>query len=44
MLSVPIPLNKEMKLTIKYFPYTLQDNPKEFILNVGEYTTIHEIR
>ena len=36
MLSVPIPQNKEQKITIKYFPYKFEEEHKEFIINVGE--------
>ena len=44
MLSVPIPIHKEIKLSIKYFPLSLTERPKEFYLNVGEYVTLSEIR
>ena len=44
MLSVPIPANKDFKLTVKYFPLTLSEKPKEFIMNVGEFVTLNEIR
>lgn len=44
MLSVPIPVNKELKLAVKYFPLDLLKNPKEFIMNVGEFVTFSEIR
>lgn len=44
MLSLPIPINKDFKLCIKYFPYTLDQTPKEFIVNVGEYVTLSEIK
>lgn len=44
MLSVPIPLNKEIKLNIKYFPMSLTEKPKEFAINVGEFVTLSEIR
>lgn len=44
MLSVPIPVNKELKLSIKYFPIDISQNPKEFIMNVGEYVTFSEIK
>jgi hypothetical protein len=44
MLSVPIPMNKEIKMTVKYFPQNLAERPKEFSLNVGEYVTVSEIK
>jgi hypothetical protein len=44
MLSVPLPINKELKLTVKYFPWNLGDRPKEFIMNVGEFVTFSEIK
>jgi hypothetical protein len=44
MLSVPIPVNKEIKLTIKYFPLSLSEKPKEFMINVGEFVTLSEIK
>jgi ubiquitin C-terminal hydrolase len=44
MLSVPIPINKDFKLTIKYFPLSLEEKPKEFSINVGEFVTLNEIR
>ena len=44
MLSVPIPINKDFKLNIKYFPYNLDEKPKEFLINVGEYVTLSEIK
>lgn len=44
MLSVPIPLTKDIKLSIKYFPYTLQEKPKEFHFSVGEFITLIEIK
>lgn len=36
MLSVPIPINKENKINVKYFPYNFEDKPKEFILSIGD--------
>lgn len=44
MISVPIPINKEIKLSIKYFPLSLKEKHKEFLINVGEFVTINEIR
>jgi hypothetical protein len=44
MLSVPIPINKDFKLTVKYFPLSLTERPKEFSINVGEFVTLNEIR
>jgi hypothetical protein len=44
MLSVPIPANKEYKLSIKYFPYTLDERPKEYVIGVGEMVSLSEIR
>ena len=44
MLSVPIPMNKEIKLSVKYFPLNLAEKPKEFSMNVGEFVTFSEIR
>ena len=44
MLSVPIPINKDFKFTIKYFPLSLSEKPKEFQISVGEYVTLSEIR
>jgi hypothetical protein len=44
MLSVPIPIFKEYKLQIKYFPLSLNERPKEFIFSVGEYVTTSEIK
>jgi hypothetical protein len=44
MLSVPLPLNKDFKLQIKYFPLTLEQKPKEFIISVGEFCSYSEIR
>jgi len=44
MMSVPIPVHKEFKLSVKYFPLSLADNPKEFIFSVGEFVTLSEIR
>lgn len=44
MLSLPIPANKDFRLNIKYFPLTLSEKPKEFIISVGEYVTYAEIR
>src|SRR3569833_982313 len=44
ILSVPIPIHKEIKLSIKYFPLSLSERPKEFLMNVGEYVTLSEIR
>jgi hypothetical protein len=37
MLSVPIPgCSKEYKLSVKFFPYNLEEQPIEFIFSVGE--------
>ncbi len=44
MLSVPIPINKEIKLSVKYFPCNLAEQPKEFSMSVGEFVTFSEIR
>jgi ubiquitin C-terminal hydrolase len=44
MLSVPIPMNKESKMNVKYFPFSIQEKPMEFIINIGEYTTFPEIK
>jgi hypothetical protein len=44
MLSVPIPMNKEMKMTVKYFPYNLSIKPIEFVMNIGEFVTMSEIK
>ena len=44
MLNVPIPMNKEIKLPVKYFPFNLAERPKEFLLNVGEFVTFSEIK
>jgi hypothetical protein len=44
MLSVPIPINKELKLTVKYFPWDIGLRPKEFTMNVGEFVTFSEIK
>lgn len=44
MISVPIPVNKEIKLTIKYIPYSLSEAAQEFVFSVGEYVTINEIK
>jgi len=44
MLSVPIPINRECKLAVKYFPYTLQEKPKEFLINVADTVTLQELR
>ena len=44
MLSVPIPVHKDMKLIVRYFPLSLSEKPKEFIFSVGEYITISELR
>mmetsp|Transcript_30837 Transcript_30837/g.22922 ORF Transcript_30837/g.22922 Transcript_30837/m.22922 type:complete len:111 (-) Transcript_30837:1056-1388(-) len=44
MLSVPIPSNKEQRLTIRYFPANLNQKPKEFVMSVSDYGTLNEIR
>ena len=44
MISVPIPMNTDFKLTVKYFPMSLAERPKKFHLSVGEFVTITEIR
>lgn len=44
MLSVPIPINKDVKIAVKYFPLGLQEKPKEFMMNVGEFVTLSEIK
>ena len=44
MLSVPIPINKDVKIAIKYFPLSLSERPKEFSMNVGEFVTLSEIK
>lgn len=44
MLSVPIPIQKEQKLSVKYFPASLEERPKEFILGVGDQASVSEIK
>jgi hypothetical protein len=44
MLSVPIPQTKEQKITVKYFPYKLEEEHKEFTLSVGDQFNLREIR
>jgi hypothetical protein len=44
MISVPIPIQKEQKLSVKYIPYSLDERPKEFILGVGDQASISEIK
>jgi hypothetical protein len=44
MLSVPIPLHKDFKFNIKYYPLSLAEKPKEFVMSVGEFVTLNEIR
>mmetsp|Transcript_20525 Transcript_20525/g.19502 ORF Transcript_20525/g.19502 Transcript_20525/m.19502 type:complete len:113 (+) Transcript_20525:596-934(+) len=44
MLSVPIPTNKEFRLSIKYFPLNINVRPKEFLLTVGDYATLTDVR
>lgn len=44
MLSVPIPIQKEQKLVVKYFPASLEERPKEFILGVGEQVSLNEVK
>ena len=44
MLSVPIPINKEIKLCVKYFPINLGERPIEFLMSVGEFITFSEIK
>jgi hypothetical protein len=43
ILSLPIP-NIGASLRIKYFPYDLSKRPIEFLLSVGAYVTVAEIR
>jgi hypothetical protein len=45
MLSLPIPhAQKDLKVSIKYYPRSLLDKPKEFIFQVGEYATLNELK
>jgi hypothetical protein len=45
MLSLPIPQpTKDFKTTIKYYPLSLLEKPKEFIFSIAEYTTVTEIK
>lgn len=44
MLSVPVPVNTDFQLTVKYFPLSLAEQPKEFSMNVAEYVTLSEIK
>lgn len=45
MLSLPIPqAQKDLKVSIKYYPRSLLCKPKEFIFQVGEYATLNEIK
>jgi hypothetical protein len=45
MLSLPIPqATKDIKFTIKYFPLSLLNKPKEFTFLIGEYATLSEIK
>ncbi len=37
-------LHKDFRLTIKYFPLSLAERPKEFSISVGEYVTLNEIQ
>ena len=44
MLSVPIPVQKEQRLAVKYFPANLEERPKEFIIGVGDQASISEVK
>jgi hypothetical protein len=44
MLSLPIPTNKDFRLQIKYFPCSLEQKPQEFVISVGEFVTLSEIK
>jgi ubiquitin carboxyl-terminal hydrolase 6/32 len=42
VLSVPIPSVSEF--LVRYIPHNLKERPTSFVINVGEYVTIKEIR
>ena len=44
VLSLPIPTIKNMSFSIKYIPWSTGHRPMEFMLSVGEYVTVNEIR
>lgn len=45
MLSLPIPLaQKDLRITIKYFPRSLLQRPREYQFQLNEYATLNEIR
>ena len=44
MLSVPIPSAKEARLAVKYFPLSLAEQPLEFLLSVGDFVSVQELR
>lgn len=45
MLSLPIPhAQKDLKVSIKYYPRSLLSKPKEFLIQVGEYATLNEVK
>jgi hypothetical protein len=45
MLSLPIPVGqKDIRISVKYYPRSLLDRPKEFLFQVSEYATLNEIR
>jgi hypothetical protein len=31
-------------MSVKYFPLSLSDKPKEYMINVGEFVTLNEIK
>jgi ubiquitin carboxyl-terminal hydrolase 4/11 len=44
MLSVPIPCIKEKTVPVKFIPASLQEKPKIYRVNIGEYETIYELK
>jgi ubiquitin C-terminal hydrolase len=44
VLSLPVPTIKNMSFSIKYIPWNTGMRPMEFMLSVGEFVTVNEIR
>jgi hypothetical protein len=44
MLSVPIPNQKEIRLTIKWIPLSFEEQMIDFTIQAGEFITIAEIK
>ena len=44
MLSVPIPQVKEQKISVKYFPYKIEEEHKEFVIVVPDSISTREIK